>query len=46
MGGMYDYAVEMGSGAMIYIPSFINIGSAIQNLIGGIDRHTNSMAIS
>jgi hypothetical protein len=29
------YAVEMGSGAMIYIPSFIEIGSRIQKLIGG-----------
>jgi hypothetical protein len=28
----------MGSGAMICIPSFINIGSAIQTLIGGIHR--------
>jgi hypothetical protein len=27
------YAVEMGSGAMIYIPSFIKVGSAIQMLI-------------
>jgi hypothetical protein len=27
------FAVEMGSGAMIYIPSFIKIGSAIQWLI-------------
>jgi hypothetical protein len=25
----------MGSGAMIYVPSFIKIGSGIQNLIGG-----------
>jgi hypothetical protein len=25
-------AIEMGSVAMIYIPSFINIGSGIQNL--------------
>jgi hypothetical protein len=33
------YAVEMGSGAMIYIPSFIMIGSGIQKLIGGIHRH-------
>jgi hypothetical protein len=33
------YAVEMGSGAMIYIPSFIMIGSGIQKLIGGIQRH-------
>jgi hypothetical protein len=28
------YAVEMGSGAMIYVPSFIKFGSAVQNLIG------------
>jgi hypothetical protein len=28
------YAIEMGSGAMIYIPSSINIGSGIQKLIG------------
>jgi hypothetical protein len=28
-------AVEMGSGAVIYIPSFIKIGSAIQKLLGG-----------
>jgi hypothetical protein len=28
------YAVEIGSGAMIYIPSFIKIGSAIQKLMG------------
>jgi hypothetical protein len=27
------YAVEMGSGAMICIPSFIKIGSGIQKLI-------------
>jgi hypothetical protein len=29
------YAVEMGSSAMIYIPSFIKIGSGIQKLIRG-----------
>jgi hypothetical protein len=29
------YVVEMGSGTMIYIPSFIKNGSGIQNLIGG-----------
>jgi hypothetical protein len=28
-------AVQMGSGAMIYIPSFIKIGSAIQKWIEG-----------
>jgi hypothetical protein len=32
--GFMKYAVEMGSGAMIYIPSFIKIGSDIQKLIG------------
>jgi hypothetical protein len=30
------YAVEMSSGAMIYVPSFINIGSAIQKVDWGI----------
>jgi hypothetical protein len=35
------YTVEMGSGSMIYIPSFIEIGSGIKTLIwGGIHRHT------
>jgi hypothetical protein len=29
------HAVEIGTGAIIYIPSFINIGSAIQQLMGG-----------
>jgi hypothetical protein len=29
------YAVEMGSGVMIYIPSFIKIGSGIQKVTGG-----------
>jgi hypothetical protein len=28
------YAVKMGSGAMIYIPSFIKFGSDIQKLVG------------
>jgi hypothetical protein len=35
MGEIYEVAVEMGSGAMIYVPSFIKIGSAIQKLVGG-----------
>jgi hypothetical protein len=30
-----NYAVEMASGALIYIPSFIKTGSAIQKLIRG-----------
>jgi hypothetical protein len=29
------HAVEMGSGAMIYIPCFIKIGSGIQKLMKG-----------
>jgi hypothetical protein len=40
------YAVEMGSGATMYIPSFINIGLCIQKLIRGIHRHTDSMVIA
>jgi hypothetical protein len=35
------YAVEMGSGAMIYIPSFIKIGSGIQKLMGRGDSQTH-----
>jgi hypothetical protein len=34
------YAVEMGSCAMIYLPSFIKIGSGIRKLIRG-DTHTH-----
>jgi hypothetical protein len=34
------HAVEMGSGTVLYIPSFIKIGSSIQELIGVIHRHT------
>jgi hypothetical protein len=37
------YANEMGSGAMIYIPSFIKIGSPIQKLMG---EHADSMEIA
>jgi hypothetical protein len=35
MVGIYELATEKGSGAMIYIPSFIKIGSGIQNVIAG-----------
>jgi hypothetical protein len=35
------YAADMGSGAMIYIPSFIKIGSSIQKLLGGIHIQTH-----
>jgi hypothetical protein len=40
------HAVEMGSDAMIYILSFVRIGSGIQNLIGGIHGQTDSMEIA
>jgi hypothetical protein len=40
------YAVEMASGAIICIPSFIKFGSGIQKLLGGIHRHTDSMEIT
>jgi hypothetical protein len=38
------YAAEMGSGAMIYIPSFIKIGSGIQKLTRG-DTQTDSIVM-
>jgi hypothetical protein len=38
------YAIEVVSGAMIYIPSFIKIGSSIQNLISS-NSQTHSMEI-
>jgi hypothetical protein len=34
-----EYAVEMGSGAMIYIPGFLKIGSGIQKLWEGALSH-------
>jgi hypothetical protein len=37
------YTVGIDSGAMIYIPSSIKFVSAIQKLIRGIHRHTDSM---
>jgi hypothetical protein len=40
------YAAEMGSGAMIYIPTFIKTGSSIQKFICGIQGHTDSKVIS
>jgi hypothetical protein len=35
------YALEIGSGAVIYVPSFIKIGSAIQKLIEGTHTQTH-----
>jgi hypothetical protein len=36
-----NYAVKMGSGAMIYIPNFTKIGSAIQKFLV-MDTHTDT----
>jgi hypothetical protein len=38
------YAVDMGSGAMIYIPSFVKVDSAVRKLMW--DGYTESMEIS
>jgi hypothetical protein len=43
--GFMKCAVEMGPGAMIYIPSFIKIGSTIRKSIGG-GGYTDSMEIA
>jgi hypothetical protein len=40
------YAVEIGSGAMMYTPSFIKTVSCVQKLGGGTHKHTDSMVIS
>jgi hypothetical protein len=40
------YASEIGSYAMIHMPSFMKFGSGIQKLIGGIHRHTDRMEIA
>jgi hypothetical protein len=40
------YAIEMGSYAVIYIPSFIKIDSGIKKLIAGIHRHTDCVVIA
>jgi hypothetical protein len=37
------YATEMGSGAMLYVPSFIKIGSDIEKLIGFTDIQTEGL---
>jgi hypothetical protein len=40
-----NYVVEIGLDAVLYIPSFLNIGSGIQKLLEGTliqrDRHTH-----
>jgi predicted RNA-binding protein with TRAM domain len=39
------YAVNMGSGAMIYIPSFIKIGSGIQKFQGFVILTSQSLRL-
>jgi hypothetical protein len=41
--GFYNSAVEMDSGAVIYVPNFIKIGSGFQKLIGRIHTHTHTL---
>jgi hypothetical protein len=38
--------VDMGSGVMIYIPSFIKFGSGIEKWIRGMHRHIDSKVIT
>jgi hypothetical protein len=47
MGGIMNYAVEMGSIVVIYsyIPSFIKIGSGIQKVLGRIHRYNQQPAV-
>jgi hypothetical protein len=40
------YAVEMGTDAMMYVPSFINIGSSIQKLMEGDSLTHRKMKIT
>jgi hypothetical protein len=40
------YAVEMGSGAVIYVSIFMKTGSGIQEFIREIHRHIGSKVIS
>jgi hypothetical protein len=44
--GLTKYFVEMCSGAMICIKSFVKIGSGIQKLTRDIHGHTDSIVIS
>jgi hypothetical protein len=36
----------MGSGAVIYVPSFIKIGSGVQKLMGGGDTQTHTHTLT
>jgi hypothetical protein len=42
MRGFMNYAIYMGSGAMLYIPTFVKICSGIQKLLRGIHSYTDT----
>jgi hypothetical protein len=44
--GFMNSATEMGPVAIIYVPSFIKLGSGIQKFIGGTHRNTESTVFS
>jgi hypothetical protein len=50
MRGIYEARVEMDSGAVIYIPSFIKTDSGTEKLLEGIymqtHRHTENKVMS
>jgi hypothetical protein len=47
IGGFTKYTVKMGSGAMMYVSSFMRIVSSIQRFLEGHTyRHTGSKVIS
>jgi hypothetical protein len=43
--GFIEYDPEVGSGAMIYIPSFIKIGSDILKFTRGESQKTDNIVI-
>jgi hypothetical protein len=46
MGEILNYAIDMGSGAIIYVPSFIKIGLGIQRLVEGETHNTHKTHIT
>jgi hypothetical protein len=44
--GFMKYTAELSSCTMTYIPSFTNMQSGIQKLMGGTQRHTDSIVFT
>jgi hypothetical protein len=44
--GFKEQAIALGPVVMIYVTSFIKIGSGFRKLIGEIHRHTDSIVIA